>query len=253
MRQKKPGVKRPRLSEQQKQQIRNTRIEAWYNMKRSDATKLTRKAVRGNREAQAELLRFSWAISTEANKRISALQSADKAYGGGYNRVMHFLDIEYDELTMGDRARPDMARSPIDLKLDWYAMRLQNDQLSYWLTKDVSTVEGQVTREKHRLTRLQELGIISEEADYRESEDFLRWLGNEEISAALDEYGSSEVLVDAFYDLYKERGKSGLHLLSTAFLEYHSRKVTDSPLAFDSAMERAGVKIEDYINKWKSR
>lgn len=223
-----------------KQQYRVSLINDWNNMKRSDITKLVRRAARGDKLARSQMLRYSWAISSEANQRMDYLEMADKAYGGSYNRVKYYLDIQFES---------DRALNPVQMKLDYYDMREQNDQLVKWLTKDVSTVEGQVRRERHRLEKLKELNIVDWETDYRDAEEFLRWLGNEEISASLDGYGTSEILVDAFYDVYKEQGKKGLDILSKAFTEFQARKYSKNPMSFDDAMERAGVKLEDYIEK----
>lgn len=232
------------LKEIAKTADREVKISEWDAMSRREITQLTRKAARGDRQARSKLLRYSWAISTEANKRFDALEKADKAYGGGYNRAQFYLQIQYDDILRG---RADRARTPVELRLDWYGMREQNDQLVHWLTKSISTVEGQIAREKHMLNSLKELNIISDNVSYEDSEEFLRWLGNEEIQTAIDEYGTSDEIVEAFHDMYQQKGKRGLDILSRAFVEYYATRNNNNPtVTFNEAMERVGIKIEDY-------
>lgn len=251
------SLQRRAMIEAQKRASRVALINEYNSLKRKDITKLTRDAAKGDYYARSKMLRYSWAISTESNKRIAALEAANKAYGGRYNRYMYFLETEHEALGLSQDIPPTKARTPVELKLDWYAMRLQNDQAVHWLSTDVSTVEGQVSREKHRLERLRELEIVDMDTSYREAEEFLRWLGNEESSAAIDEWGSSEQAVEAFYDIYKEQGIRGLDIISKQFLEFKAyrqssysdrrRYFSNAPKTFDEAMERAGIKIEDYI------
>lgn len=230
----------------QKKHEREVKINEWDSLSRKDITKLTRAAAKGDRIARSKLLKYSWAIATETNKRLQALEDVDKAYGGAYNRAMYFLEIEYKDI---QRGKANRARTPVELRLDWYGMRQQNDQLVRWLTKAVSTVEGQENRERHMLQALKEHEIIDASVSYKESEEFLRWLGNEEISAAIDEYGTSDVIVEAFYDMYQKKGKRGLDILSKAFVEYYATRGQNKPtVTFNEAMERVGIKIEDYIS-----
>lgn len=250
------SVQRKKEIEEQKAAYRRWVIDNYSSLSRKEITKLTRDAVKGNRYARSKMLQFSWAISTETNKRVKTLESIDKAYGGRYNRLMYFLEIEHENLELSQDIPLHKARTPVELKLDYYAMRLQNDQAMHWLSTDVSTVEGQVAREKHRLAKLKELDIIPSDSDYRESEEFLRWLGSEEATASIDEWGTSDQAVKAFYDRYTADGKAALDLISKSYAEFKANKqsiaegtgpIVNYPKTFDEAMERAGIKIEDYI------
>lgn len=234
-----------------KREIRNKRIEQWYNMPRKDITKMVRQAARGNREAQKKMLEYSWAISTETNMRIQELRDVDKLYGGRYNRLQYFFDTEYYGEDFESKAA-----TPVQLHLDWYSMRLQNDQATHWLTTDVSTVSGQIAREKHRLAKLHELEILPSSYTYEDSEEFLRWLGNEEVSAAIDDYGTSDTAVEMFRDVWMNEGKQGLRLLQKSFVEYQAARQLEKlnqPIpsgyarSFDEAMLRRGIKVEDYM------
>lgn len=250
------AARRRQEEEEKKARYRKMVIDQYSSMSRKEITKLTREAVRGNRYARSKMLQFSWAISTETNKRIDALQKVDKAYGGRYNRLMYFLEIEHENLDLSQSINPNKARTPVQLKLDYYAMRLQNDQAIHWLSTDVSTVEGQISREKHRLAKLHELEIIPSDMDYQESEEFLRWLGSEEGTGAIDEFGTSDQAVLAFWHRYEQEGKAALDLISKSYAEYKANKqsiaegtgaIPNYPRTFDEAMERAGIKIEDYL------
>lgn len=238
--------KRREFEEREKTEKRAVLINEYNNLTRREVTNLVRKAVRGDVTSRSKMMQYSWAISTETNKRLHALEDADKAYGGTYNRLKYFLDIEHES---------EYAKTPVELRLDWYDMRLQNDQAMHFLTKAVSTVEGQIDREKHRLAKLHELGIIPENYSYRESEEFLRFLGNEEVSAVIDEYGTSDPPVEMMWDAYQGNGNPNIHgkraldIMSKAFTEHKAgiiNPATGRALTFDEAMERVGIKVEDY-------
>lgn len=76
----------------------------------------------------------------------------------------------------------------------------------------------------------------------RDQKEFLKFLGNEEISAAVDEYGDSEIIVEMLYDAYKKGGSNALKVMRGALTEFLGRRIT-----FDDAMQRVGIKVEDYF------
>lgn len=194
--------------------------------------KLAFKAHRGDKGAQQALLSYTRSIKTEVNKRLLALERSNLDYGKTYNNVQYFTQTQYGTKRFA---------SPTALKNDWYDMALQNDQGYKFLKTMTSTREGARLAEKHRMDRLKELEIIPKDMARRKEKEFLRFLGNEEVSAAIDEYGTSDTPVQMFYDVYKEKGGEGLNALRYALTEHMAKRIT-----FDEAMQRVGIKIEDY-------
>lgn len=198
--------------------------------------KLAIKAHRGDREAQASLLRYTMDIKKEVNHRLSLLERNNMAYGKAYNNVLYFTQTEYGT---------NRFKNPNQIgRTNWYDMALQNDIGYKFLNSMTSTVEGAREAEKHRIKRLKELEVIPEEITPRREKEFLKFLGNEEISAAIDEYATSDIVVEMMYDAYKKGGRQSLQLMRTAMTEFLANRV-----GFDEAMERVGVKVEDYISK----
>lgn len=208
--------------------------EEWRKMRQSSRTKLIFKAEHGDADAQRQLLIFSTAIKVETNKRLRGLQRRGLAYGKAYNNIMNYLNTELDS---------HRALSPKELKFDWYDISLQNNIASKFLSSYVSDPNQAREVENKRMNKLIELGIFDIKDSRRNMRKFLKFLGNEEVSASIDEYGSSDKVIEMFYDAYKGGGKSALKTLQLALLEFKAREIT-----FDQAMERVGIKIEDYFS-----
>lgn len=197
--------------------------------------KLALNAKRGNIEAQKQLTQYTREIKAEVNKRLRELEKSNLDYGKAYNNLLFFTQTEYGS---------NRFQSVSKLDNDWYAMSLQNDIGYKFLNTMTSTKEGARTAERHRMDRLKELEIIPEDIAPRREKEFLRFLGNEEISAAIDEYGTSDVIVEMFYDAYKVQGTQALNILKTSMNEWLANRIS-----FDDAMLRTGIKIEDYISR----
>ena len=64
------------------------------------------------------------------------------------------------------------------------------------------------------------------------------------MSASIDQYGTSDVMVKMMWDAYNNNGtkkKQFASVMGKALAEYLDDKIT-----FDEAFERVGIKIEDY-------
>lgn len=192
------------------------------------------KAHRGDKGAQSALLQYTRDIKKEVNSRLLALERSNLNYGKSYNNVLFFTQTEYG----GNRFK-----SPTALEHDWYAMSLQNDIGYKFLNTMTSTRQGARLAEKHRIDRLKELEAIPENIGKRQEKEFLRFLGDEAISAAMDEYGTSDIVVEMMYDAYSKGGSKALSNMRTAMTEFLANRI-----GFDDAMERVGVKVEDYIS-----
>ena len=155
-------------------------------------------------------------------------------YGSSYNNIQFFLNTEYNSNRM---------QTPKTLGYDPYEMMLQNEQGLKFLKSKVSTVKGARAAEKFRITRLQEMEVIPENFGYRKNKEFLRFLGTEEVSAAIDQYGTSDIVVKMLWDAYQKDTSNSISILRKAFAEYLAGRIT-----FDTAMERSGIKVEDYYS-----
>lgn len=206
----------------------------YLQMSSRQRRKLALQANRGDSGAQKALLSYTRAIKTEVNARLLKLEKAHLDYGKAYNNVLFFTQTEYGK---------NRFQSPTALDMDWVAMTLQNDIGYKFLNTMSSTTTGARQAEQHRLEALRKLGKLPEKMKRHQEKEFLRFLGQEEISAALDEYGTSEVLVEAFYKKYKEDGSNGLTKISHAVTEFLANRIS-----FDEAMERVGIKLEDYYS-----
>lgn len=211
--------------------------EDYRKMTKRQRRDLTRRAARGDKSAMRQVLSFTNEIKTEVNKRLRNLERAKADYGYAYNNLMFFLNTQYKE---------NRLQSPKKLKYDVYDMMLQNEQGSKFLNSPMSTVRGVRVSETFRITTLQEHNIIPENFSYRKNREFLRFLGSEEISATIDQYGTSDKVVNMLWDAYSATDNKAdiIKIMQRAFTEFQAGIIT-----FDEAMERAGIKVEDYYNQ----
>lgn len=209
--------------------------EDYANMRLKSRKKLLQKAVKGDREAQASLYSYTRQIASEVNKRLRELEKGGYDYGKSYNYLMNYLNTQLETNRMVQ---------PWNLNGDYESMYWELEHAIPFLESKVTTRKGAKESELKRLATLQEYGILPENTSYRQSRNFLKFLGNEEFSDTIEMYGNSEKIIDMLYDAYKKKGKKGMEILKTAFTEFLAGRIT-----FDTAMERVGIKVEDYNNK----
>lgn len=211
---------------------------AWQDYLKMSARQrrsLALKAHRGDKGAQSALLEYTRDIKKEVNKRLADLEKSNLAYGKAYNNVTYFTETQYGTHRF---------KSPTSLGYDWYDMSLQNDIGYKFLNNMTSTREGARQAEQHRVARLKELEVLPNNLAKRKEKEFLKFLGNEAISAAMDEYGTSTEVVEMMYDAYQQNGTKALTVMRGAMTEFLAGR-TD----FDTAMGRVGIKVEDYYRK----
>lgn len=203
---------------------------------------LYRHARKGDKVAQATLVAFTRQLADQANKRLRELEKAELNYYKAYNSASYFLFTEYEG---GTRFK----RSTIFLKNnDWDAIELQNRQAEKFLNSSLSTVKGVREAETRRIEILHERGIITDDIidhkskGYLYAQSFLRFLGSEEVRATVDEYGTSDVVVEYLYSAFR-KGQN------TIFIQRALAEFLDNQITFDEAMERIGIKIEDYNSR----
>lgn len=208
----------------------------YLEMNRRQRRALARRAEHGDKEAMKVLRKATWNLKVEVNKRIRALKKARLDYGSPVNNLMYFTQTQY---------RTEKLLSPNELNNDAWDMALQNEQALKFLRNEGTIPEVARDRESHRIKRLMEMDALPKKFTRRTAIEFLRWLGSEEATAAIDEYGRSDTIVEMAYDMYKKQGTTGLNTISKAVADFMANK---KAITLDEALERVGVKIEDYLH-----
>lgn len=211
--------------------------EEFKKMSKRQRLNLTRKAARGDEDAINLIRSFTNEIKVEVNGRLRALRRAGMAYGPAYNHLMSFTDTEYES---------NRFMSFNELKGDVYDAMLQNEHGAKFLSSEYTTVAGAKRAEKHRIDKLQELLSLPKDFSYRANKRFLKFLGSEEVSASIEQYGTSHLVVQMLWDAYNGKGMRKLQapkIMQRALTEYLSGRID-----FDTAMERIGVKVENYFD-----
>lgn len=219
----------------------------YINMSKRQRRALLRKANRGDESATADLRSYTNQIRTEVNRRLYQLERAGRDYGKAYNYVAGFTQTEYRDFRFKGASK---------LRNDFDLMYEQNEVGLKFLNTQESTPSGMRRAEKHRIQRLRELEALPKGFTARKEEEFLKFLGSEEVAEAIDEYGTSDVLVEAMYDAYTDKrsgGTNALNLIQENLLRFLGTKSLDDAnpkkLTFDQALERAGINIEKYKNR----
>lgn len=198
------------------------------------------KALAGDEKALKNLISVSNSIAKAANQRVYRLEKAGYDYGKNYNNLINFTMSNYNT------KRLKTAKS---LKYDVYQLFDQTEIARKFLRGKGTTVSGAKEIERYRIDTWKEKGIIREGFTRKEEEDFLRFLGNESVTGAIDAYGTSDTIVEAIHDKYIDAKRAGgenatnavFRILEKSLAEFNAGSIT-----FDIAMERAGIKIEDY-------
>lgn len=213
---------------------------AWNDyteMSKRQRNNLFKRALSGNDRALRQYLQYTREIKKETNSRLAKLERANLDYGATYNNLMYLLQSEFDS---------NRLKSPTALGFDLFEMELQNKAAVKFLNNKKSLVRNVRESEKYRIEALQELGVIDEKFSMRNNREFLRFLGNEVVSATIDEYGISDPVVEMIYDAYIKNNKNSnvFIIMEKALTEFLADEIT-----FDRAMERVGIKVEDYYSR----
>lgn len=199
---------------------------------------LARRASR-DKNFYKEYRKLTFDLKVEVNKRMRQLKKSNLDYGREFNKLRSYLtEIESNKL---------LSPNEMGNELNW--MMEQNEVAMQFLKSGWSNVAKARESEQFRLNALKELDVLPTSFTRRKEVEFLRWLGNEEVTAVIDAYGRSDIIVDMAYDIYKDSGRSGLEALSLAMTEFLSNR----RLGFDEAMERRGINIEKYSLKADKR
>lgn len=211
-------------------------VDEYLNANKRKRRALARRAIRGNKEAQKELSKLTNALKAEVNKRMRQLTKSNLNYGKQYNYLLQWID----------NLNTNRLASARELGYDYDDMLTQNEIAYKFLKSGWSSVQKARETESYRIETLKRKEILPENFSRRKSVEFLRWLGDESSTEAMDQYGTSDIFVEMAFDVYQEKGKAGLVALSRNLTEFLDHQIT-----FDEAMERVGIKVEDYYNKAK--
>lgn len=204
----------------------------YASMTRTQRTQLYRRAAQGSVIARRQFYALSALIKKEANKRLYRLERANLDYGKNYNFISYFLQTQHDSKRVPSAKK---------LNYDLGEMFTLNEVSIKFLNNKTSLVKNARSSEYHRIQTLKEHNILPESFDRKKDVDFLKFLGNEEISGTIDEYGTSDVVVEIMYNAYQKNGTGIFPILKRALNEFLANRKT-----FDEAMEEVGINVEDY-------
>lgn len=197
-----------------------------------DVKKLQVRAARGDRVSQEALIAYNDRVAKEVNKRLRELERRGYAYGG-YNTPTHFTEVMYDS---------NRFKTAKQLENDWYTMGTQTEIGVKFLSFESSTVEGQKNIEERRFQTFVDMEIVDEGYSRRKFRNFLKFLGNEEVSGIMESWSTSETMVEVLFDAYNA------HKVSRQKMVEIFRKSLARTPGYDifQAMKKVGVDLNDY-------
>ena len=227
--------------------------EEYYKRGIKYRKRFTKRALNHKNHDYEDLITYTKNIRRNVNDRLKALEKAGLDYGKPYNNLQYYLDVEWETNRF-----PTLSQ----IKENREKIRDLNEQALKLLRSPLSTGSGMIESNDNRINVLKnydvlpkyvydEEGEIMREAsykDYRDYDDFLRFLGTEEVSTAIEGYGTSEQVVDMLWNYWTTVGdygenKDNIYLMKRTLASYNAGLVN-----FDEAMKRVGIKIEDYIS-----
>ena len=173
-------------------------------------------------------------IKAQVNKTIRELKKNKLAYGPEVRAVENYSKSQGKKILQYTKY----------FKNNIYEMEGQNEVAIKFLHSGKRSLTSAKIQQHYRLERLKELNAISQDfapQSRQSDEDFLRFLGDEVVSATLEGFANSEVIVEMWFDAYQKEGKRALNIMKKAFLEFKAHKI-----GFNEAMMRVGVRVEDY-------
>lgn len=189
-----------------------------------------------NTKTRSLFNKISTSIRMETNKRLRELKKKGFDYGKTYNNLMRYLQIEHDKMRV-----PFLSEVNNDID----ELMTINEQARKFLKSNYSRSDFRQTQLDKRIE------YFEMEEKYRdmmkgwgkkEKKEFIRWLSNEEVSFAMDEYGTSDetvvILAEAFHNSYKST--DGMTTLKRAMMEFNAGEIS-----FDDAIKQIGVNIDE--------
>lgn len=193
--------------------------ELYSQMRFADRQRLRYSAYRGNENSKEQLFNINNQLKAEVNERIRTLKSRGLDYNKRFNEIYNFgeINIGKERLATAKELDYDVNRIFEQMEL---ALKFLNDprtELNYALKK-----------EQENYTKFRDK--FDSKLSLRQFRQFVRFLSNEETLAILEEHGSSEKVVEMFYDIYSESTskKRALTLIQKLELEFLSNRASQA-------------------------
>lgn len=195
-------------------------------------------ATKGDREAQQLLFSINNEIAREVNKRLIGLEKTGYDYGIGWATAVNYTQVMYESNRFAYSKNMDN---------DYYQMSQQSQIGIKFLGSESSTVEGQKAIAERRIRKFREKGILDETVSDRRAKNFLKFLGNEEVSETIESYGHSETVIEMLWDAYQIKDNTKKKMLK-ALGEYLTvdEKTGRHLKDFKQTMEELQIDISRY-------
>lgn len=195
-------------------------------------------ATKGDREAQRLLFSINNEVAREVNKRLIGLEKTGYDYGIGWATAVNYTQVMYESNRFAYSKNMDD---------DYYQMSQQTQIGIKFLGSESSTVEGQKAIAERRIRKFREKGILDETVSDRRAKNFLKFLGNEEVSETIESYGHSETVIEMFWDAYHLKDNTKKKMLK-ALGEYLTvdEKTGRHLKDFKQTMEELKIDISKY-------
>ena len=195
-------------------------------------------ATKGDREAQQLLFSINNEIAREVNKRLIGLEKTGYDYGIGWATAVNYTQVMYESNRFAYSKNMDD---------DYYQMSQQTQIGIKFLGSESSTVEGQKAIAERRIRKFREKGILDETVSDRRAKNFLKFLGNEEVSETIESYGRSETVIEMLWDAYQLKDNTKKKMLK-ALGEYLTvdEKTGRHLKDFKQTMEELKIDISKY-------
>lgn len=208
----------------------------YHNMSRSERRLLVERAEQGHIPSIRKMHQYTRDIKTEVTKRLAKLERGNLDYGKVYNNLIYFFQTEHNS------NRP---LSPSALKYDLWDEFQQNEQSLKFLRNKASVSSYAREVEKHRIKALREQLSVPHKFSRKGNIEFLKFLGNEAVSAAIDEYGSSTKIVEEIYNAYFLIDNKAFSFIERALVEFNAGNYK-----FDEMMENININVENYYRNY---
>lgn len=195
-------------------------------------------ATKGDREAQQLLFSINNEVAREVNKRLIGLEKTGYDYGIGWATAVNYTQVMYESNRFAYSKNMDD---------DYYQMSQQTQIGIKFLGSESSTVEGQKAIAERRIRKFREKGILDETVSDRRAKNFLKFLGNEEVSETIESYGRSETVIEMLWDAYQLKDNTKKKMLK-ALEEYLTvdEKTGRHLKDFKQTMEELQIDISKY-------
>lgn len=219
----------------------------YLKLGRPRRTALAKRAVNSPAKRK-ELISYSRSVRSAVNYRLKSLRKAGFDYGSAYNNFMHYIDTQYD--TSLAPAISSFESLEELAEFNEYALK--------FLRSHESTVPGQREMAEARVNVLREHDVLPaqildesggfRDSNYRDFDGFLHFLGTEEVVTSIDEYGTSEVVVDFLWDEWQEHHDDvdNMFMLKVALAQFNAGKIS-----FNELVEQRGKRLEDYLVRYR--